>query len=124
MVAVSLAYTWVNLVATGASVSAYTGRGRSRDYKTEGSVQGFAGGRYRSISTEGVAGQQTFVLRDVSDANIDTLKSWIGQTVLVRDNRGRRMFGTYYDIAYTDRMLANYYDVTINVVEVTYNEGG
>lgn len=123
MVAITLDRTFVNLVATGAVIQAYTGRGRSRNYRTDGAVQAFAGGRYRSIALEGVAGQQTFMLRDVSTADIDTLKSWIGETVLVRDNRGRRMFGTYYEVGYQDRMLDGYYDVTLNVVEVTYNEG-
>lgn len=123
MVAIVLDRTFVNLVATGAVVQAYTGRGRSRAYKTDGAVAAFAGGRYRSIALEGVAGQQTFMLRDVSTADIETLKSWIGETVLVRDNRGRRMFGTYYEVGYSDRMLDGYYDVTLNVTEVTYNEG-
>ncbi len=123
MVAITLDRTFINLVATGALVSAYTGKGRSRSYKTTGAVEGFAGGRYRSIALEGVSGQQTFMLRDVSTANIETLKTWIGETVLIRDNRGRRMFGTYYEVTYNDRMLDNYYDVTLNVTEVTYNEG-
>jgi hypothetical protein len=123
MVAIVLDRTFVNLVSTGDVVKAFTGRGRSRNYRTDGAVQGFAGGRFRSIALEGVAGQQTFMLRDVSLADIDTLKSWIGETVLVRDNRGRRMFGTYFEVGYNDRMDSNYYDVTLNVVEVSYQEG-
>lgn len=123
MVSITLDRTFVNLVSTGDVVQAYTGRGRSRNYKTNGDVQQFAGGRFRSIALEGVAGTQTFMLRDVSSADIDKLKSWIGETVLVRDNRGRRMFGTFFEVGYTDRMLDGYYDVTLNVSEVTYNEG-
>lgn len=123
MVAIVLDRTFVNLVATGAVVQAYTGRGRSRSYKTDGAVAGFAGGRYRSIALEGTAGSQTFMLRDVSNADIETLKLWIAETVLVRDSRGRRMFGTYYAVEYNDRILDNYYDVTLNVSEVSYAEG-
>ena len=123
MVAVTLDRTFINLVSTGALVSAYTGRGRSREYETTGSVEKFAGGRFRSISEEGLSGKQTFLLRDVSDADIETLKTWIGETVLVRDNRGRRMFGTFYKIGYPDRMEANYYDISLEVFEVTYEEG-
>lgn len=123
MATITLDRTFVNLIATGAVVKAYTGRGRSRSYKTDGAVQAFAGGRYRSIALEGTAGQQTFMLRDVSTTDIETLKTWIGETVLVRDNRGRRMFGTYYDVSFSDRMLDGYYDVTLNVFEVSYAEG-
>lgn len=123
MVAISLDRTYVNLVATGAYVAAYTGRGRSRQYRQDGGVQAFAGGRYRSIGVEGLLGTQTFMLRDVTDADIETLKTWIGQTVLVRDNRGRRMFGTYYEVGFSDRMSPGLYDVTLNVTEVSYQEG-
>lgn len=123
MVSVDLDRTFVNLVSTGELVSAYTGRGRSREFETEGSVQPFAGGRFRSIAMEGLAGRQVFMLRDVSEDDIETLKGWIGETVLVRDNRGRRMFGTYYKVGYNDRMEVDYHDVTIELYEVTYQEG-
>ncbi len=123
MVAIELGKTFVNLVSTGALVAAYTGRGRTRAKSQEGSVERFAGGRFRSISTEGVAGSQTFTLRDVSPADLATLEGWIGELVLVRDNRGRRMFGTYYQVNYADRPNENYYDVELNVLEVSYNEG-
>lgn len=122
MVAITLDRTYVNLVSTGALVAAYTGRGRSHTYQSAGAVQPFAGGRFRSITTEGVSGTQTFMLRDVTDTQLATLQSWIGETVLVRDNRGRRMFGTYYEVAYSDGNTFGYYDVQLSVSEVTYNE--
>ncbi len=123
MVMISLDRTWVNLVSTGASVSAYTGRGRSRQYQQTGAVQQFAGGRFRAISTEGIGGSQTFTLRDVNDADLETLKSWIGQAVLVRDNRGRKMYGTFFVTGWSDRMAEGYYDISIQLSEITVNEG-
>lgn len=124
MVAIALGMTYVNLVSTGQLVKAYTGKGRSHVFGQEGAVEKFAGGRFRSITVEGLAGQQTFKLRDVTYADLETLITWIGETVLIRDNRGRRMFGTYFDVPYVDGNDANYYDVTLNVTQVTYNEGG
>lgn len=123
MVAITLDRTYINLVSTGALMSAYTGLGRTREYHSDGSAQKFAGGRVRSISEEGLLGQQNFVLRDVSDTDIETLKTWVTQTVLVRDNRGRRMFGAFYTVGYPDRMLPGYYDVPLTVYEVSYQEG-
>lgn len=123
MATITLGQTYINLLSTGEYVSAFTSRGRQRSYQGRGNAEGFAGGRYRSISEEGVAGSQTFTLRDVTVTQLDTLISWIGQTVLVRDNRGRRMFGTYYNVSYNDRMLQGYHDVQITLSEVTYNEG-
>ena len=123
MPTLTLDRTFVNLVSTGDYVAAYTGRGRSRSYRQDGGVEGFAGGRQRSISVEGLAGSQTFMLRDVTDDDIETLKDWVGETVLVRDNRGRRMFGAYFNVEYADRMTPGLYDVTLVVNEVSYEEG-
>ena len=124
MASVTLTRTWVNLVATGEAVSAWTGRDKAREYSREGEVRRYAGGRFRSITAAGTRGQQTFRLRDVSQTDVDTLVSWIGQTVIVRDNRGRRMFGTFFSVPVTDRMDTSYYEVTLTVFEVTYDEGG
>ncbi len=82
-----------------------------------------AGGRFRAVGTLGVRRTQAFAIRDLSYADILTLEEWIGQTVLVRDNRGRRMFGVYWSVPSTDGMNANYYDVALDVTEVTYEEG-
>lgn len=123
MASISLGQTYINLVSTGELVAAYTARGRTRTYQSDGKTEPFAGGRYRSITTEGVAGSQTFTLRDVTESQLATLISWIGETVLVRDNRGRRMFGTYYIVGYADRVTVGLYDVPIVFSEATYNEG-
>lgn len=124
MASITLGMTYVNLVSTGALVKAYTGKGRARQHSQEGSVEKFAGGRFRSISVEGIEEVQTFMLRDLSYTDVLTLITWIGETVLVRDNRGRRMFGTYFSVPYTDGSDANYYDVSLTVGAVSYNEGG
>lgn len=123
MPTLTLDRTWVNLLTTGEAVSAYTGRGRSRQAETEGSVQRLAGGRFRSVSTVGVRRTQTFMLRDVSASQLETLEQWVSQTVIVRDNRGRKMYGVYYQVGYADGMNPSYYDVQLDVTEVTYQEG-
>jgi hypothetical protein len=123
MASVKLLQTWVTLVSTGQSVKGYTARGRSRTATKEGETRRLAGGRFRAIGTLGVRRAQTFALRDVSLADISTLESWVGQLVLVRDNRGRRMFGVYWSVPYSDRQDPNYYDVQLDVTENSYEEG-
>lgn len=123
MASVKLARTWVNLVSTGEAVSAYTGRGRSRSTSKDGDVRKLAGGRYRGVSSRGTKRTQAFMLRDVSPFDITTLEQWIDQTVLIRDNRGRRMFGIFYAVEYSDKMNPQYYDVTLNITEVSFEEG-
>lgn len=122
MAAVKLHYTWVTLLSTGQSVKAYTARERTHGREREGEVRRLAGGRFRGIGTLGVRRTQQFTLRDVEQADLDLLESWIGQTVLVRDKRGRRMFGVYWEVSYNDRM-SKYFDVGINLIEVSYEEG-
>lgn len=123
MATVDLLYTWVNLLSTGQSVKGYTARGRSHQRAGDGETRRMAGGRFRAIGTIGVRRTQEFAIRDVSYDDVLTLELWIGQTVLVRDNRGRRMFGVYWSVPTTDRMDPNYFDVSLNVTEVTYEEG-
>ncbi len=123
MAHVDLAYTWVNLLSTGESVKGYTAKGRQHGRAGEGETRRMAGGRFRAVGTLGVRRTQAFAMRDLSLDDIETLELWIGQTVLVRDNRGRRMFGVYWSVPTTDRKDPNYYDVQLDVTEVTYEEG-
>lgn len=123
MASVTLLYTWVNLLSTGESVKGYTARGRSHQRTGEGETRRMAGGRFRAVGTIGTRRTQGFAIRDLSYDDVLTLEAWIGQTVLIRDVRGRRMFGVYWSVPTTDGMNANYYDVALDVTEVTYEEG-
>lgn len=123
MASVELLYTWVNLLSTGESVKGYTALGRSHQRSADGETRRMAGGRFRAIGTLGVRRTQTFAIRDLSYTDVETLEAWVGQTVLIRDNRGRRMFGVYWSVPTTDRKDPNYYDVALDVTEVTYQEG-
>lgn len=122
MATLTLRKVWINLMETGASVSANSSdRGRSKGI--DGAVQKFAGGRQRSISAVGVKGTFAFTLRDVNDETLNTLTLWMGQTVCLRDHRGRKYFGVYYDLAEEERKDLDLYDVSLTLNEVTYQEG-
>lgn len=123
MAHVDLAYTWVTLLSTGQSVKGYTANGRSHQRSGDGETRRLAGGRFRAVGTLGVRRTQSFAIRDLSLTDVEMLESWIGQTVLVRDKRGRRMFGVYWSVPTTDRKDPSYYDVALDVTEVTYQEG-
>ncbi len=124
MATVDLAYTWVNLLSTGEAVKGYTARGRQHGRQREGETRRMAGGRFRAVGTLGTRRTQTFAIRDLTQADCDTLELWQGEPVLVRDKDGRRMFGVYWSVNYTDRVdPALLFDVELNVTEVTYEEG-
>lgn len=124
MASVDLRYTWVNLLSTGESVKGYTARGRSHGRSRDGEVRRLTGGRFRAVGTLGVRRTQSFNLRDVSQEDLDTLELWAGQTVVVRDKYGRRMFGTYWSVTWADKVdPALLFDVELNVTEISYEEG-
>ena len=113
---------WVTLVETGVSVSAYSSD-RSRSAGMEGTVQRFAGGRQRAITSVGVRKEFSFKLRDLTETQIQTLEGWLGQTVVVRDHRGRKHFGVFFGYTEDERKVKTLYDVSLTLTNVTYQEG-
>jgi hypothetical protein len=118
-----LTKTWVNLVATGAAVSGQTARGRGEKYEAAGEVRTYAGGRRRAVSQAGEAGTYTFTLMLVPRATVDTLHSWEGLLVQVRDHKGRQFFGVFNAITVTEYVSRSSWDVTIALTAVTYDVG-
>jgi len=120
----TLTALWVNLVSTGAAVSAYSDPGRSRVHDIAGDVRTYAGGRQRSASQTGERTVFSFQLLGVTAATCDTLRLWVGQTVQVRDHRGQRFFGVYYsvDMGAGRRDKVGVYDPAITLKGVTYTE--
>jgi hypothetical protein len=121
MASVTLKRVWINLVDTGdAVVAASSDRMRERGIK--GEKRQYAGGRYRSVYEIGKTGSFSFVLRDVSDADVETLDTWLGQLVQLRDHRGKKLFGWFTSMSIKERKTDNYNDVSIAIDELTYNE--
>lgn len=122
MATLTLYRLWINLLDTGAAVTTYSSD-RSEDEGITGDVMTFAGGRQRAILSEGTQRQYAFKLRDVTDANVAILKSWKGRAVCVRNDRGLRLFGVYFDVKIDERKTKGLYDLSMSVTEITYQEG-
>lgn len=114
---------FVNLVATGEAVSAQSAPGREPTNSADGETRTYAGGRRRSIAREGVKGTYSFTLRLIPRADVDTLTSWMGHLVQVRDDRGRRFYGTFFDVVEVERRGTALFDVPIVLQVVTHDEG-
>ncbi len=89
--------TWVNLYTTGESVTAWRSGDDSDVQTAAGEVRTYAGGRQRAITAEGLQVSWTFTLIGMTVTATNTLREWLGQTVVVRDNRGRRVFGVLFE---------------------------
>lgn len=103
MATLTLTRVWLNLIATGAAVSAYSKPGRDVTYENKGEVRTYAGGRQRAITQEGEIVTLPFTLQDVVRADIDTLRSWKGLAVQYRDNRGRLFNGSLFVVVEQER---------------------
>lgn len=120
MAILNLTKVFVNLYATGASVSAASAPGRPESYQVPGETRMYAGGRRRSITQEGELGAYAVTLLQVPRVDVETLRNWKGQVVQVRDNKGRLFVGTFYLVAITEyRDTATVFDVAIALDTLT-----
>lgn len=123
MATLVLTKRWVNLYPTGeVLVSAQTADDGGPDVRSANARTAvYAGGRQRTISTKGVSGSWTFTLVGVTTADTERLIEHLAQTVLVRDNRGRKMYGSLFSVPRTpwkDQLDLYDVEVTVNLVDV------
>jgi hypothetical protein len=123
MTTLTLTKLFVNLVSSGAAVSAQS-TGRGEDYTNTGEVKQLAGERLRAVTVAGERGQFAFVMLEVPAADVATLRLWKGQLVLVRDDRGRAFYGVYHNVRPTDVPdKKTSYNVAITLFVVTADTG-
>lgn len=123
MATLTLDKTWVNLVSTGVGISGNMIGEMPSSFEMDGEVQIFAGGRQRSIASEGEKGTYAFRLYGLTLATIDTLRLWKGQAVLVRDTRGQAAYGVIYRVDVSPKPYAfTLYEVGVTLYQVTQVE--
>jgi hypothetical protein len=89
-----------------------------------GEVRAYANGRTRSITKPGSTRTIPLAPDWVSAADIVTLKSWRGQTVLLRDPFGRKVWGVFYGVQVAERVIVGTGASTVSftITEITYTE--
>jgi hypothetical protein len=123
MATLTLAAIWINLYGTGVAVSGVSPRDREEVYSTVGETRTYAGGRRRSITSGGEKATFKFGLRLISRTDINTLRSWAGQLVQVRDHKGRRFFGVFYDVTVSEYVSESVFDIMTTLNVLTQDEG-
>ncbi|MEU4367559.1 hypothetical protein [Micromonospora chersina] len=120
---------WINRLDTGEAVAAKSWD-RSPTYDMDGEVRTYAGGRQRSITTEGERGAFSFTLRKLPLATVEVLRSWKGIAVQVRDHRGQSWVGVYFQVTPKEPLTTPgapggyWWDVDLTVRTVTPPEEG
>ena len=87
-----------------------------------GEVRTYAGGRLRLVTTAGVARTATVTLPECSRDQINWLQTYVGNTVLIRDDRGRKIWGTYLKPRVSENQHNGSGDVSLVINEITYTE--
>lgn len=122
MAKLELRQVWINLLSSGVAVHGWSSD-RGRETSVDGEVRKYAGGRLRAVSSVGTRGSFAFKLRDITNNDIEMLKSWYGQPVVVRDHRGRVYFGVFFSVQETERKDVSLYDASLTLQEITYTLG-
>lgn len=124
MATLALTKVWINRLDTGEAVSAQSAPGRARSRSKTGEVRTYAGGRQRSVTQAGLRGQWDVTLVRVPLATVELLETWIGLPVQVRDHRGQRFVGVYYDVPAAEHQdNIALYDVPLSLRLVTAADG-
>jgi hypothetical protein len=114
---------WINLMADGTGISGASNRAKTRTVGTEASVRTYANGRQRGVTSVGTRRSNPYTLVAVGQATIDTLETWLGLSVMVRDNRGQKWIGLFAEMDISEYMRTDLYRVGFTLLGVTAAEG-
>lgn len=122
MAILQLRELWITLLSTGEHVHSHHKPLPARASAKTGEVREYVGGRRRAVSTEGTTARLSVTLLRLTLDQVQTLESWAGQPVLVRDWRGQGLYGTFFAVATSARRPADQYESTLEFVSVTVAE--
>lgn len=88
-----------------------------------GEIRVGASGRERSFTRAGRSTVMPVSLPQVPRAQIDWLRSHVGELMCVRDDRGGKFFGTFYEVPVDESTMTTAYgDVSLQFRSVTFSE--
>lgn len=122
MATLQLDRVWINLMATGDALSAYS-TDRGRNMALDGEVRTYGGGRRRSVTAVGRGNTMAFTLVYLQELQVVTLENWMGLEVMYRDFRGQRFVGAYFALGYKEHKEPTRWDISLTLNEVSWTEG-
>jgi hypothetical protein len=88
-----------------------------------GDVRALANGRLRMVTSSAKRQSYDLELELLTRTQIDWLVAHVGQLLCVRDDRGRKVFGTYFGVRVDEIVArADYGNASLQFTEVTYTE--
>lgn len=95
MATLILPTVFINHMASGAFVAANAAPDRGRSVGVEGAVRTYGNGRRRAVSQAGKSENLAVRLVLLPASQVAMLEAWVGEHVMYRDDRGRRIVGIY-----------------------------
>lgn len=87
-----------------------------------GEVRRYANGRRRTVTRVGQS-ESVRVTVHISDrTQYDQLKDWCGSLLMLRDKRGRKLWGSYFDLDVTELVPSTFLAVAFTFEAATYDE--
>lgn len=89
----------------------------------DGDVRALANGRLRMVTTTTLQRQYALTLELATRTQIDWLEAHVGELLCARDDRGRKVYGTYFEVS-VDEVIerSDYGNVSLRFTEVTHSE--
>lgn len=124
---VSLVTVWLNLASEPSISQSFPSMSKLEvNTKRPGEARLNANGRTRLIRKPAKARTFALSLPICTRAQIDWLELYAGELVLVRDDRGRKVWCTYFDAPIDEAQVNDQGerlgDVTLALVEITHSE--
>lgn len=121
MAAVALTRVFLSLADDPAQVIAAFSADPSEREDIDGAVESY-GDRRRIVlgDDEGRTLQRT--LRLLTPAQVALLRSWKGRALLLRDKKGRKAYGTFFQLQVVDYVDRDSADVSLTFIESSFDE--
>jgi hypothetical protein len=123
MTILTLNKLWINRMDTGEGIAGASGRTPTTGYSIDGAVRTYASGRRRAVSVAGLKTEVTRSMVALDFATKEKLIGWLGANVQMRDARGNKWFGVFFDVAVSDYMRPDLYSVAVSLLTTTTVEG-
>lgn len=88
----------------------------------DGEVRTYAGGRRRAIQRPGRFHELTATLPACTRDQLEWLAEKVGSPVLVRDDRGRKFYGVFFDVDTDEHQYDAEGDASLSITEITHSE--
>ena len=123
MASVTLTTGWLHLAASPSTYVTLDAQAVDEVASRPVEVERYAAGRIRSVVQPGVGSGITVAAAHVPRATADTLRTWVGETLMWRDPMGRKVFGVFDQLDIKETVgLHTKPSVSFQLIETTWDE--